>query len=311
MATDFAEFSKYLRCPDDGAELRVAGASLNCLRCGRSFPRVGDRIIEMLPSEAAQLPAEVVNSRYGTDYRRFFHTPVQPDHDALAWGAAEVVDKRWENARLHHAQQVMAFLRKGDSSNSKTFCDFSGGAGYCTFAAAKEYPIVFHCDLSGGSLVYAGRKAAALGLKNIFFVRADYFAPPFRASVSQVVCLDTLIQGKWHEERLLATVRGALIHGGAAVADFHNWWHNPLRRIGLLPQNFPKEGSYTAAGLESLLASAGINDFQLQPFVQEITTNGRAARLMKRITPATRFLVRFSGAKLQPRRESFTHRATA
>jgi SAM-dependent methyltransferase len=311
MAVDLCEFVKHLRCPDDAAELRASGHEVSCPRCGRHFPVIGDRIVEILPSKVAQLPEAALDSRYGTNYRRAFLESASSTNSAVAWGAPEDVGERWAGVRKRHAGQVMAFLRKMDSSNLDSFCDFSGGSGYCTYEAAKVYKLVFHCDLSVDSLVYASRKAIDLGIRNALFVRADYFAPPFATSVDHAVCLDTLIQGRWHEERLLASVRGALSPGGAAVVDFHNWWHNPLRRLGLLRQNFPKGGSYSASGLKSLLKSSGVDEFELQRFVQEIGTNGRAGRLLKRFIPATRFLVRLPGPEVRPRLEVFTLRVSA
>jgi len=52
--------------------------------------------------------------------------------------------------------------------------------------------------------------------------------------------------------------------------DFHNWWHNPLRRVGLLPDNFSGNKSYTRKELRSLLESSGVGPFQTRPFVQEL-----------------------------------------
>ena len=78
----------------------------------------------------------------------------------------------------------------------------------------------------------------------MIFLRVDYLKLPFSQALDYVICLDTLIRGRDHERGLLASIRDALKPGGHAVLDFHNWWHNPLRRLGLLPQNFGGNTSY-------------------------------------------------------------------
>src|SRR5262249_47574822 len=149
-------------------------------------------------------------------------------------------------------------LETGPANCREVFCDLSAGAGHTTFAAAREFRLVFHCDLSVAAVRYASAAAKRTGVNNLVVVRADYFRPPFRDSVQRMTCLDSLIRGPWHELRLLASIRQALAPSGAAVVDFHNWWHNPLRRMGLLPQNFGENRSYTRREVLSLLAQAGI-----------------------------------------------------
>jgi len=305
-----SEFVEHLRCPDDAAGLQEGRDALVCSECGRNYPRIGDRIFEILPSSPAELPAETANTRYAAKYHTFFHEQPDPAKDAIAWGAPDVVGERWERVRRRHVAEVLAFLCKGNPSSAKSFCDFSAGAGYCTFEAAKDHRAVFHCDLAADSLLYGSRKATMLGRDNIIFIRADYFAPPFRGSVDHIVCLDTLIRGEWHEQRLLRSVQNALLPGGTAVVDFHNWWHNPLRRIGLLPENFAENRSYAAAELPGLLAAAGIDDFELQPFIQELSADAWGAHLLKRVIPPTRFLVRLTGGAVQDSAESFARAAS-
>jgi len=92
--------------------------------------------------------------------------------------------------------------------------------------------------------------------------------------------------------------------------DFHNWWHNPLRRLGVLPENFAENRSYAAGELPALLAAAGIDDFDLQPFIQELNADGWSASLLKRIIPPTRFLVRLRAPAIQHTSEAFERAAS-
>jgi SAM-dependent methyltransferase len=145
------------------------------------------------------------------------------------------------------------------------------------------------------NLSYAARKAERLGIRNIHFLRIDYFAPPFRHSLDRVVCCDTLVRGERHEATLLRAIRGALKPEGRAVVDFHYWWHNPLRRLGLLPQNFGSNRSYGRREAEALLSSAGVRKFEYFPFHQEFSPSWRGGRVVRRVIPPTRLVYRIGG----------------
>jgi SAM-dependent methyltransferase len=144
------------------------------------------------------------------------------------------------------------------------------------------------------NLSYARRKARALGIRNILFIRADYFAPPFQGSLDRLLCLDTLIRGEGHDFALLTAIANSLKPTGCAIVDFHNWWHNPLRRLGLLPENFSNNRSYGRAEAENLLRAAGIEEFSLIPFLQEFDADSATGRQLARIVPPTRLVYRFA-----------------
>ena len=171
----------------------------------------------------------------------------------------------------------------------------SGGSGYYTFAARDRFEIVLHCDLSVDSLNYTAKRASALGADNMLFLRTDYFRLPFRQSIDRVVCCDTLFGGERHEHLLLSSIHGALRPDGVAVVDFHNWWHNPLRRMGLLPQNFGENRSYSRSETARVLREAGIGEFEYFPYHQEGDARGVLGRILSRIIPPTRLTYRLSG----------------
>ena len=182
-------------------------------------------------------------------------------------------------------------VRPGDS----TLCDIAAGAGYYTLAYAQLFRVVLHCDLSVNDLSYARRKAQSMGIWNVLFVRADYFAPPFRNTLDRVLCIDTLIRGEAHESLLLASIARSLNGDGFALVDFHNWWHNPLRRLGVLRNNFGRNRSYTKRELNNLLAGRHIAPSGFFPFVQELKGNGAGGDGFRKILPATRFVLRIQG----------------
>ena len=295
MRPSLGELAAYLSCPDDGAGLVKSAGGLRCADCARTFSFWAESILELLPSRIFPMPEESASTEYIQGYYRDFFRRLEMGQGAKAWGAPEGLPPARVRSRQRQAREVLDFLQGDGDVSDTSFCDLSAGAGYCTFEAARKYRLVFHCELSVDSLIYAAGKAKQNRIENIVFVRADYFQPPFRGSVHRLTCLDTLIRGPWHETRLLRSIRGVLTSGGAAVVDFHNWWHNPLRRVGLLPDNFSGNKSYTRKELRSLLESSGVGPFQTRPFVQELDPLHAPGKVFAQFVPPTRLMVRLAG----------------
>ena len=135
-----------------------------------------------------------------------------------------------------------------------------------------------------------------MGLENIFFLRVDYFALPFCRSLDRLLCLDTLIRGEDHEKDLLNQIERAISSEGRAIVDFHHWWHNPLRRLGLLRQNFGENRSYTRSGAEGLMRECGIRGTRLVRFHQEFEPQSPFSKGFGWLLPATRLLYEFGCA---------------
>jgi hypothetical protein len=300
MPFSFDEIKALLCCPDDGAALASRAGGLLCERCHRLYPFLSANILELLPSRPVVFPDASEMAPYREGYLREFFRPAEIRSDAKAWGAPEARSRKWLRLRERQAREVFQFLRADPCETNAVFCDLSAGAGHCTFRAAQEYRIVFHCDLSMDALAYASAKASASRLENIVFVHADYFQPPFRNSIDHLICLDTLIRGPWHETKLLRSLQSVLTCHGAAVVDFHNWWHNPLRRMGILPNNFVGNKSYTRKELRGLLQSSGIQQFQTRPFVQEVDPRRGPGKVLARFIPPTRLMVRLDGMSVAP-----------
>ncbi|MGH9743959.1 MAG: class I SAM-dependent methyltransferase [Candidatus Acidiferrum sp.] len=276
--------------------MNVSAAGLRCEECHRLYPLLSSNILQLLPSHPVVLPEGTGLAAYREGYLCEFFRPFETKPDAQAWGAPEARSRKWLRLRERQARQVLLFLWEKTSGDNTVFCDLSAAAGHCTFIAAREYRYVFHCDLSMDALVYASAKARANHLDNMVFVHADYFQPPFRGSIHHLVCLDTLIRGPWHEQRLLQSIQSVLATGGHAVVDFHDWWHNPLRRLGLLPDNFIGNKSYTRTELAALLRTSGIGQFETQPFMQEVDPRSAWGKIIAGCIPPTRFMVRLAGA---------------
>jgi SAM-dependent methyltransferase len=248
----------------------------------------------MLPKAPWELRSSI-GSEYQEGYEKAFHQKYSDDTQSLAWASEERVPKTWSLMRHRQVEFVRSLITQGDSCGHGVLCDISAGAGYYTLACADLFRLTLHCDLSVGNLSYTRRKAASLGIRNIFFVRMDYFIPPFCNSLDCLLCMDTLIHGEAHEFRLLATITNSLNADGFAILDFHNWWHNPLRRLGLMPNNFGENRSYTKREINQLLESRRIAQSGCFRFHQELNGIGVGHHVLRRMLPATRFLVRIRG----------------
>lgn len=281
---------RYLVCPDDSRELLDRAEGLECVHCHRWFPFDGE-VIHLLPKGPLNLPPDAASADYIEFYRRQF-LRLSPSPDPVAWGAPEVLRSRDLGRKRRHVQWVLQLLSPETDVEGQVFCDLSSGAGYYTFEAARVFRLVLHCDLDIDSLAYASRKAKERGVKNIAFLRIDYLQPPFASTIDRMICLDTLVRGKGHERLLLESIRKSLAPGGWALVDFHNWWHNPLRRLGLLPNNFGTNTSYTRRGAESLLRNAGYSEWGFLPFHQECPAAPSLRWLARNFIPATRLTYR-------------------
>jgi SAM-dependent methyltransferase len=275
-------------CPDDGAALVTSNIrSLECPACHRSFPVHDGKLVELLPSAPSPV---VADGEYLNGYHQAFSRKFRRNPEARAWGAPESHPREWVRRRTRQVDFVGGLV---ESAGNAVLCDVSAGAGYYTRAYAARFNVVLHCDLSVDNLSYNLEKLEKGKHDNIIFVRADYFRLPLRSCVDRLLCFDTLIQGPQHEATLLASIAGALRPDGFALLDFHNWYHNPLRRIGLMPENFTP-GSYGRRAAAELVAKAGAGRTAYFPFRQEFEPGSLAGRLLGPLIPPTRHIFRMS-----------------
>jgi SAM-dependent methyltransferase len=296
MSDNFSAIASLLCCPDDGAPLTYDSAALICSSCLRRFAIYAGNLAEILPRQPRG-PSPGANPAYHHSYLQAFEQPYSYDETSTAWGAEELNSESWTRKRRRQVAMVQRLITEGTLPGASILCDIAAGAGYYTFAYASHFRFVLHCDLSVDNLNYARRKAHSLGIRNIFFLRTDYFAPPFRHSLDRIVCMDTLISGEAHDAVLLANIARTLRPDGRAVVAFHNWWHNPLRRLGLLPENFHNNRSYRRPEAEQLLRQAGIEHYSFRRFFQEFHPDSRPSALLTSFLPPTQFLYRFGPAR--------------
>jgi SAM-dependent methyltransferase len=292
MSNLWEELCRIICCPEDGEQLAFSGSGYSCRACSGWFPILFGRIADLRPRSPRSIPRNT-NSEFDHDYSDAFHHQLQWSEHARAWGATELVSARWARRREREVRHIQLVLKEQSYSSLYTFCDVSAGAGYYTLASVDSFPLVLHCDLSCDSLVYAAHKAEKLGVDNMAFIRLDYLQPPFAGRLDCVICMDSLERGEDHERMLLRAIRRSLRPSGIGVVDFHNWWHNPLRRLGFLPENFGLNRSYSRSEAEALLRSCGIRKFKYIPFYQECDPTGKRSRIVKAVLPPTRHVFFF------------------
>lgn len=280
-----------LSCPDDGEALRLIESKIMCVNCRRGFRRYHENVIDLLPS--LPLPEPGGSADYSVKYHHEYERDLATCATGRPWGA---LDGPSESLHCHKTRQidyVYRLLRDPELPSADTVCDLSGGAGHYTLEYASHFKYVIHCDLSADSIHWTAGAARQLGLTNVAFVRADYLRLPFRSSLERIICLDTLIRGWKHENAVLKSISSALRPGGAAIVDFHNWWHNPLRRIGLLKNNFAHNRSYRRRETLKLMEEAGVSRARYFPFFQELPSyDGLMWRVASTFLPPTRLMYR-------------------
>ncbi len=276
------ELTPLLSCPDDHSSLAYHSCHLTCPLCRREYPIHGENFVDLLPGSISFYTNE--NPGYQSYYQREFSRPFRWMKNARAWGRSDLNTASWARKRFRQVRFVNNLLGR-----TPIICDISAGSGNYTFDLVKRFPLVIHCDLSIENLNDVYRRMQAQDIKNLVLVRCDYFKLPFNHSMPQIICMDSLVRGQSHEMRLLSSLLSALAKKGSILTDFHNWWHNPLRRLGLLPENF--DTSYTRCQAEILLKNAGIKNWDYYPFHQEIPPEKKRG-FLKKIIPPTRLLYR-------------------
>ncbi|MCG8636150.1 MAG: hypothetical protein MI863_20125 [Desulfobacterales bacterium] len=275
----------FLCCPDDRSSLKWYPDYLSCPECGRQYPVLGDDFVELLP--VAMHPQNGVNLSYPDLYKKDFRQKFTWMEGAAAWGRCDLAHASWAAKRLKQVEFTKKLLLR-----TPVICDVSAGAGTYTFELAKEFQLVIHCDLSVENLNDVYQRKNKMAVNNLILIRCDYFKLPFFNTLPQLICTDTLIRGQCHEKAVLASLTAALAKGGHALVDFHNWWHNPLRRMGLMRNNFSDNTSYTRKAAEKILSDSGIASWRFYPFIQEQLAE--QYQILKKIIPPARLMYGFT-----------------
>lgn len=225
-----------LRCPDDKGVLEATNSGLvRCAHCARVFVTLGDRFIDVRPTESFATGGQCKSSyerRFADHYHRIFQQSSARDVTALAWGAKEVVPRAYHLRKQREIKQILAGLpdRIGLS------CDVTGGAGELSVPLAQRSRIVVNMDLDMANLNYVLSTTDVETIDNLVCVRGDLFSPPFVSEAFDLlVCTDTLIYGEGIVKTFLRSMVTMLAPGGHAAIDFYNRRHrNPIHKPYML-----------------------------------------------------------------------------
>jgi len=279
-----------LRCPDDGGMLGIQPAIVTCQTCRRGYQRPRPEAIEMIASKPQGAMSGVSKAFYAA-YLAERSMQLSLVEAAAAWGAPGTMSPGWVRLRRRYSSRVVNLILRLFGNRRGVVLDTSAGAGYVTFGLAERGVPTIHADLDRSSIAYAlGWLDNSPGSPPLLALRADYFALPARGTIDAVVATDSLIRGRQHELAALQAIRLALTEDGFAVVDFHNWLHNPLRRLGLLPDNFKGNRSYLHGELPNLVRAAGLKIDMEESYHQE-DDQPRVSRWVARLVPPTRFVV--------------------
>ena len=286
MLTDKIKIiQEYICCPDCKATITYETTHFRCSKCERKFPFYEDSILEMLPSNPVHYAFDERSAYHEKIYTTLFHTKKEEANIDKSWATPELVPAKWLSKKRGHVNFIQSLIEK-NTTQRKTFCDFSGGSGYYTFEYYKLFDWIFHCDLSIESMLYTKKKADKQNISNIIFIRADYTQPPFNGTLDLIYCGDSLIYSPFHEGLVLNGMKQSLKEGAYAIFDFHNWWHNPLRRLGLMKNYFGECYSYSKKQTDDFVNRL-FPVHTYHKYYQEFT-NGQRASLIPGFFPNTR-----------------------
>ena len=285
MQTDKIKIiEQYVCCPDCKTKIVFETTNFICTECKREFP-YSDGILEMLPSQPVHYAFDQRSGYHEKIYTTLFHTKKEEADPEKSWATPELVPAKWLKTKLYHVNFIKNLIEK-NTTQRISFCDFSGGSGYYTFEYHKMFDIIFHCDLSIESMLYTKKRADKQNINNIIFIRTDYTQPPFSGTLDLIYCGDSLIYSPFHEGLVLNGMRQSLKEDGHAIFDLHNWWHNPLKRLGLMKNDFGACYSYTKKQTDDYVKHH-FPRHTYHKYYQEFA-NGQRASLIPGFFPHTR-----------------------
>lgn len=270
-----------LRCPDDGRDLAPKDGGFACNGCGRHFPVRPNGVLELLPSRRTELPPS--SDRLVADairvYEQLFAEEWRAQESPLPWGHWDTLPVRMRR----HYRRMQTIVNALAPLNGGVCLDISAGNGTLSLPLRERFTTFVAGDLSVAAVNWLSLQPGTL------VVRADYLRAPYRSGAfDYVLCTDTLVYGRYHEERLLESLWSAVAPGGVALLQFHHrLHHNPLTP--------PVTVGYTRGELTAMLGRlTPAPTVEFHPFYQEFDGNLRGmglAALARRAFPPTRYFI--------------------
>jgi ubiquinone/menaquinone biosynthesis C-methylase UbiE len=246
------DFIKFLACPDDGTAIVLRDRFLECPKCRRKYPILGNNFVEILPVDfpgwsLKENEPKRAEEMYLQEFKRSFSWNVQES----GWG--DLLNAS-AGTRAFYKAEMQKVLQLIDPSVNSVAVDVSGVVGNYAIFLANKLKIVINCDLHTPSIITAYERKK----NNMACVRTPYLRLPFASNVfDHVICTDTLIRGWNHEVKLLKEILRIMKISGIAFVDFHNLkWFRKNRNIC----------AYKAGSVRRLLNEVGIKQYTLYPF---------------------------------------------
>jgi len=246
------DFDKFLVCPDDRNTLVFRDDFLECVKCGRKYPVLGDNFVEILPSKFPEWDLNEKEPKRAEEfYLQEFKRPFSWNAQGDGWGD---LSKANVGTCSFYKAEILKILQLLDPSENSIIVDVSGAVGNYAISLANKVKMIINCDLHTPSIIAAYERKK----DNMICVRTPYLRLPFASNVfDHVICTDTLIRGWNHEVKLLKEILRVLKTGGKAFVDFHNRkWFRKNKNIC----------AYKAGSIRKLLHEAGIKQYSLYPF---------------------------------------------
>jgi ubiquinone/menaquinone biosynthesis C-methylase UbiE/uncharacterized protein YbaR (Trm112 family) len=199
----------YLACPDDGESLILHKSKLVCSKCSRIFP-IEKNILDLTPKSRFS-PIQNQNK----NYEKYYENLRINESTNSGWGTVvNAVSKGFVKETLEKIKRII--------NSDSIICDIGAGSGDYSTSIASKAKIVFHCDLDEGGIQSALKKSLELDLKNIYFIKCDYFKLPFKNSkIDLILGIDVIERGIEYDEALIKEFYRVNSEKGKILFDCH------------------------------------------------------------------------------------------
>jgi ubiquinone/menaquinone biosynthesis C-methylase UbiE len=199
----------YLACPDDGESLILDKSKLICCKCSRDF-QIEKNILNLTPKSRFTLP-----QNQNKNYEKYYENLRTSKSVNSGWGT--IVNA----VSIGFVKETLEKIKKFVNSDS-IVCDIGAGSGDYSTSIALKAKIIFHCDLDEGGIQSAQKKSLELDLKNIFFIKCDYFKLPFKNNkIDLIFGIDVIERGMEYDQALIKEFYRINSKNGKILFDCH------------------------------------------------------------------------------------------
>ena len=263
---NFTQIIQFLACPNDKNDLEIHPSFLSCPKCKQKFNIISENVIDFVTKNKFNIETSVTSNHYSSYYEDLKTLGHSSEDTKRLWGLKK--HKLFQGYVKKRSRQFQHVIK------NSIVCDVGASIGDYSFEFAKQSEIVFHCDLDLESILYASKIAKDKKLKNMFFIRCDYFFLPFKNnSLPTITCIDILMRGPEHDNKLLDNLTNCLSLNGLLLMDFHT-----LERTKVFKKSQRPELFYSKSKLEEIFKKFNLNIEKIYgdgyfPFIKKLTLN--------------------------------------